>query len=59
MLRERPNYFALTGCALIPMAIPIFGIMWFSDGCLGDRADYQINFVDGKVANKQKLAENL
>jgi len=55
MLRERPNYFALTGCVLVPTVIPTFGVMWFSDGCLGDRADYQIDFVDGKVADKKKL----
>jgi len=55
MLRETPNYFVLTGCVLLPMAIPTFGVMWFSDGCLGERGDYQVDFVDEKVVNKQKL----
>ena len=57
MLRETPNYFALTGCVLLPIAIPTFAVMWFSDGCLGERADYQVDFVEGKVAKKQKLAK--
>lgn len=55
MLRDEPYKTALGVCVVLPVVIPTFGFLWFSDGCLGESADYRIEFKDNVVSKKEKL----
>lgn len=55
MLRDAPYKTALGVCAVLPIVIPTFAVMWFSDGCLGESGDYRIEFKDNVVSKKEKL----
>lgn len=48
-LREAPHWWALTGCVTLPVVIPTLGVMWASDGCLGESKQANIMIRDGKV----------
>ncbi|MFA0524583.1 outer membrane protein assembly factor BamE [Vibrio sp. 10N.222.52.C3] len=48
-LREAPHWWALTGCVAFPAVIPTLGVMWASDGCLGEAKPANIMIRDGKV----------
>lgn len=48
-LREAPHWWALTGCVALPAVIPTLGVMWASDGCLGESKQANIVMRDEKV----------
>ena len=58
VLREDPYKVALGACVLLPVVIPTLGVMWFSDGCLGEQSDYRIEFKNQRVIKKEKLEKS-
>ncbi|CAM4437592.1 hypothetical protein [Vibrio agarivorans] len=56
-LRESPHWWALTGCVALPAAIPIFGVMWISDGCLGEQKEVNVTLQESVVISTEVLSE--
>ncbi|WP_394242538.1 hypothetical protein [Vibrio astriarenae] len=54
-LRESPHWWALSGCVTLPAVVPIFGVMWISDGCLGERKEVNVTLQESKVISTEVL----